>query len=56
MQKQTGGHCSRHAVGMDVPNPGIFEVDRIHQVVQGNVRIATGQAGEQRRQQAGKRA
>ena len=40
--------CTCAAIEPLMPNAGIFQIDGVHEVMQGDVRIASAQAGEQR--------
>ena len=46
-EQHSGGNGASHLVGAWVTNARILQIDSIHQVVQGDVRVASTQAGEQ---------
>jgi hypothetical protein len=47
-QKHARGHRSGHPVKARVAHAGIFQIDGVHQVMQGHVRVAAAYAREQR--------
>lgn len=55
-QQHSCGNGSSPAISPRMPHAGVFEIDRVHEVVQGDVRIASAHASEQRGEQAKKRA
>jgi hypothetical protein len=53
-KKHLGGDGSRQTVGARVTNTSIFQIDGVHQMMQGDVGIATGQTGKHRGEKSGK--
>ncbi len=54
-QKQhLGGDSSRQTVGTRMANTSVFQIYGVHQMMQGDVGIATGQTGKNRREKPGK--
>ncbi len=53
-QQNPGGQPSAKTVSAGVSYPRVREIDRIHEVMQSHVRVASAHAGEQRREQAEK--
>ena len=45
-QEHSGGHSASQTVGMRVSNPGVLQVDGVHQVMQGDVGITATQSGK----------
>ena len=52
-QKHSRGHGPREAIEAFMPNPDILQFHSIHQVMEGDVGIASAQAREQRSHEAG---
>ncbi|HTC46757.1 MAG TPA: hypothetical protein VK722_05520 [Candidatus Aquilonibacter sp.] len=53
-EKHLCGKCAGQAVAARMADAGIFQVHRIHQMVQGHMRVAAGKARKHRREKAGK--
>jgi hypothetical protein len=53
-EQHSGGNGASHLVNARVTNARILQIDSIHQVMQGDVRVASTQAGEQRSKKAQK--
>ena len=54
-QQHAGRDRARHPVSAGEANPEIFQIDGVHQMMQRNVRVAPGHAGEQGQRQSSKR-
>jgi hypothetical protein len=53
-QQHARGEGASQAIGTDETNADVFEIDGIHEMVQGDVGVAAAQTSEQRNRQAGK--
>jgi hypothetical protein len=51
-QKHPRGQRSSHPVEARVPHASVLQIDCVHQMMQGNVRVAAAQAREQRSKQS----
>jgi hypothetical protein len=54
-EKNFGGHDARRLIRAGMTNPGIFQVDGVHQVMQRDVCITSAQAREHRSEKSHKR-
>jgi hypothetical protein len=53
-QKHSGSHRAGHAVGAGVADSRVFQIDGVHQMVQGDMRITAAEPRQQGSQQTGK--
>jgi hypothetical protein len=52
-QQHSGGDGARHAIRVREAHAGIFQVDRVHQMVEGDVAVAAAEPGEERSHESG---
>jgi len=53
-EKHLRGHRSRQTVSARIADTGVFQIHGVHQMMQGNVSVAAGEAGKNRREESGK--